>query len=348
MMQLTFLSSIGLATFLALFLAQFPRFLPRAAAAPTPTLLTPAACRRPPSDLPALSRLRADLAAWLTAPDERRDPVVPHEPESPAQARSRVFRRIMTSWHADAVEQLDERQLQSLWLLRELISADCCRAGELAQRFRKPDAVLAIRDRIREIDAHHARFEAQRAAFLATSAMWARQSAAAQDRPLVDALRALAAPDPDLWHKVIAEHDLADPAQASAALWCARQTGCERASVALYLSRIAEADRLSIALRSGETDWLDGVHAVIRSWNAGVYTGRTIGLAPEDAASHAAPALSAQLDTLAEQTGDPRWPEPDDIFVAYHGTAARPRDIWDLRTGRLTAPPRLEHYIEME
>ena len=44
MMQLTFLSSIGLATFLALFFAQFPRFLPRPAAG---LRMNPSPLRRP-------------------------------------------------------------------------------------------------------------------------------------------------------------------------------------------------------------------------------------------------------------------------------------------------------------
>ena len=88
---------------------------------------------------------------------------------------------------------------------------------------------------------------------------------------------------------------------------------------------------------------------MIRGWNAGRYTGQALGFVPKDAdeASRAASALSSQLDTLAEQTGQPRWPDPTDIFATSHGEAPRPRDNWDLRAGRMIAPPRLEHYIEI-
>jgi hypothetical protein len=344
-MQVTVLSGIGVATALALFAAQFPRRGLRAKVAAAPALLTNAAYRRPPRDLPAPATLRKELVGYLEAPQERGEAVIPHEPETAAQARRRVFGRILRTWNAETVHQLNDRQLQALWLLRELISATPCRAGELAQRFRRPDMVLAIRDQMRAIDARRQRFERQRDAFRATTMLW-EQLATEEGRALVDALRAMTAPDPDLWHKVIAEHDLADPAQARAALWCARQPDCERASVALYLSRIAEAGRITSALRHGETAWLDGLGGVIRDWNAGRYTGRRLGLAPADAASRAASALSSELDRLAEQTGRPRWPDPTGIFVAYHGASPRPRDNWDLRAGRMTAPPRIEHFIE--
>lgn len=348
MMQVTILSSIGVVTALGLSAAKLPRLDRRGAAAAAPSLLTARAYRRLPRDLPAPATMRKELGVLLRAADGRRDPTALHEPETRAAVRSRVFGRILHTWRAETVEQLDDRQLQALWQLRELIAADPCRAGELAQRFRKPDVVLAIRDRVLEIDARRQRFERQRAAFRATRMAW-KQTAPGKGHTLVDALRALTAPDPDLWHKVIAEHDLADPEQARAALWCARQPGCERASVALYLSRIAEADRITIALRNGETEWLGGLCSVIRGWNAGRYTGQALGFVRKDAdeASRAASALSSQLDTLAEQTGQTRWPDPTDIFATSHGEAPRPRDNWDLRAGRMIAPPRLEHYIEI-
>ncbi|MGR3378999.1 hypothetical protein [Salipiger abyssi] len=309
-------------------------------------LLDHSALRHPPPGIPDTRSIRAELYRVLQSPAPLAAEFGGAEPETPDHALRRVLERILASWALHSPTELSDDRLHEIWLLIELVRATPDRAGELAQHFVNPDVLLDIRDRITAIDRRRRSYDAQMAAFRATCRAWESATGTAAPRSLLAALKTLDRADPDLWHKVIAEHDPHDPAQRDAALWCARQTSCERASVARFLADAAARGQIAAAARAGDTGWLDGLREVIDGWNAGRYAGRAMGLTPADAVAGSAPALAAQLDRLAEITGAPRWPEPRGLFAEYHGRAPRPRDHWSLADGGLSAPPQIADYLE--
>lgn len=120
-----------------------------------PALLTRTARRRCVRDTPAPATIRTDLSALLTGFAARRAAARPGTPDTSADALCRVLLRVLQTWRADGATALDDSQLRALWLLWQLIAAPPSLAGTLAQNFRRPDTVLAIRDQILEIDARH-------------------------------------------------------------------------------------------------------------------------------------------------------------------------------------------------
>ncbi|MBN9886682.1 hypothetical protein [Salipiger abyssi] len=312
---------------------------------PAPLLDLPT-LRSPPEDLPGAPEIRARLFQILRSAPPLTTEYGGAEPETPDYALRRIIERIFASWGVRGVAELDTDRLHEVWQLQELVRAAPDRAGELAQHFVNPDVLLDIRDRIVEIDRRRRDYDAQLSAFRATCRAWEQAERTKARSSLLVALKRLDRPDPDLWHKVIAAHDAGDPDQRAAALWCARQPGCQRASVALFLANAAANLQFEAAARNGDTRWLDGMHEVIENWNGKRYGARDMGLTPPDSVAAAAPILAAQLDRLAEITGAPRWPEPRGVFAEYHGRAPRPRDHWSLADGGLSAPPQIADYIE--
>ncbi|WP_146584959.1 hypothetical protein [Puniceibacterium confluentis] len=316
---------------------------------PEQGLLLRSAHVRPPVDLPAPDDQRRHLIRRLSSHHDRPAPGQDlSEPESEGNAISATLSRVIEIWNGTAPGSLTPEQVTELYLLEQVISGSADRAGALAQLFRKPDVVLEIRDRIGEIRRRRSAFEHQRSIYDATLRLWRNQSDKRCPAALLTALRALDAPDPDLWHRVILEHDATCPAQRAAALWCASQPSCDRASVASYLGALAADCQLDDAVLRGDNSWLDGVRSVIEAWNSGRYPQRNLALAPADAVLNAGPALSAMLDRLAEQTGTARWPDPRGVFAEYHGRMPRPRAAWSLEKGRLTAPPDLADYVDFD
>ncbi|MCR8550850.1 hypothetical protein M4578_23745 [Salipiger sp. P9] len=337
---------LALAWVVAFGAAHFSRHAIDSRAERAAPLLSLSALRHPPAEMPDPQDIRQSLRHILQSPPPVTSPYGAAEPETLDYALSRAVERILGSWGKRKLAELTREELQELWMLEQLVRATPDRAGALAQSFVNPDVVLEIRDRIAAIGQHRHAYEAQIGAFEATRRAWSDAAGGPPDRLLLTALQALDRPDPDLWHKVIVEHDPADPAQADAALWCARQPSCERASVAHFLAYAAADGRIEAAARRGDCLWLQGLQDVIEGWNARRYAGRSLGLTPPDAVATSAPALTAALDRLAEITCTPRLADPRGIFAEYRGRAARPRDHWCLATGRLQAPPQIADYVE--
>ncbi|MDU8912948.1 hypothetical protein [Aestuariicoccus sp. MJ-SS9] len=308
----------------------------------TAQLLLPAASKTCQVGPAAVSRMRHELIDALTP-----RPIPTAGPETGPAAVARIIDRVVRQHGAQGLADLRPEDLAAVHMLLRLLRAGPAEAGALAQNFRKPDAVLDLRDEAMTIARLRREFQAQEAAYAAACRAWKRQNAQAETGP-IGALHAVDQPDPDLWHKVVTEFDPAVAAQREAALWCVSQARCHQATVALFLSRVAGDSMLRAAAWRGDQAWLDGVLAVIEAWNAGAYSANDIGLDPVDAVAQDAPAFAAELAALAQETGAPHWPMPQGAFCEYPGRPARPRDEWCLRTGRLLSPPRAAHYFDPE
>lgn len=325
-------AAIGLAaagSICALFAAVKHR--PAATRNTTPLLRRQATKRMP---LPPLQDRRRAVADALFPPTPEAFDAPPGKPEAIAAALSRV----LAAWDSPPHDALSVEETTELYLLAELLKAPADRAGELAQLFQRPDIVLDMRDTVLRLARKRAIFDRQRAAFDATATAWqgGHQTAGQAEPP---GIRELAAPDPDLWHRVVAEHDRTDPEQRSAALWCVRQTTCDRATVALYLACLAADGGLQAAALRGDTAFLDSVLGVIQAWNAGDYQVQELALDPPDSVAHDGARFAQALAELAILTESGRWPEPCGAFTEYHGRAPRSRAHWCLRSGRLIQAP---------
>ncbi len=111
--------------------------------APPPLLLTRRALRHPPQPLPPALQMRADLTALLSSPAPMGAGL-----ESADHAVRWVLERCLLRHGDRAVETLDRPVLIELWLLATLLRAAPERAGALAQCFRLPHRVLALRDQM--------------------------------------------------------------------------------------------------------------------------------------------------------------------------------------------------------
>lgn len=316
-----------------------------------PDLLRRSAHRRLPEDLPPPDERRARLAARLDPPAETalpRPPELPGlvVPDRPETQLARILSSVAAHWGVEDPARLTDAQVLELHLFDRLLTGTPEEAGRLAQLFRNPDQALTLRDAIGALARYRSDFDEQLAALEATRNVWAAQAATPRPSALLQALRQLDGADPDLWHKVVTEHDPRDAGQAAAAQWCALRGDCDQATVAIYLAGLAAGGRLGAAARAGDERWLAGVRQVILQWNSGHYRRNEIALDPPEAVREAGKPFAAALERLAALTGRPRWEEPRGVFTDYSGRSPRPRTAWDLKTGRLRRAPDPGDYFD--
>lgn len=302
-----------------------------------PALLTRATLRRRLRDLPPIADQRRALADALAAATDLR--AEPDAPPTRTTAVARILVRVLDSWQVADTADLPRDLTMTLTLLERLLTSDPGEAGRIAQMFRRPDLVLALRDEIDEVARVRAAYDRAFAAFQATRVV---QAADPPPRNLVEALESMGAPDIDLWHRIVTEHDADSPALRRAALWCVLQPQCDRATVAAYLARIAIDGDLTRAAHLGDRAFLDRVARVIRNSNAGAYTRQELAFVPP---AGAAQRLATELDALAHLTRTPRLPDPQCAVIALDGRKPRPRPAWDIAHGRLVRPPTRADYL---
>lgn len=302
-----------------------------------PGLLRGTTLRHPPEDLPTLADQRTALAATLLRVIDIR--AEPDAPPSRATAIARVLSRLLDNWQVSDVAALPRDLTMTLTLLHRVLTADPGEAGRIAQFFRRPDTVLSLRDEIDRVAETRATYDRNLAAYQATQALHA---AGSPPPSLACALTRLSVDDPDLWHRIVTEHDPADPAQRAAALWCVAQPQCDRATVAAFLSRLPETAQLQNAAIERDQRFLDLVRLIIRNCNAGAYTRQELSYSPP---ADAASGMRSELDALSRLTRAPRWPDPQCTFIPLSGLAPRPRPAWDLERGGLIAPPNRADYL---
>ncbi len=302
-----------------------------------PALMRRGSLRRSQKELPPPDDQRAALADALSAAVEVR--AEPEAPPTRATAIARILSRMLTGWKMTDLNDLPPDLTAALSLLERLLNAEPGEAGRLAQFFQRPDLVLGLRDEIDRIDRTRARYDRAFAAYEATRLL---QAADPPPRDLGEALERLDAPDTDLWHWIVQEHDPADPAQREAALWCVTRPSCDRASLAAYFARLPEGAQLQAAARAGDQAFLKRIKHLIARCNASYYTVQEIAYTPPPDAIER---LTQELDALATLTGQPRWPDPQCVLMSLEGRAPRPRRSWDLATGRLTEPPHRADYL---
>ncbi|WGW03104.1 hypothetical protein [Tropicibacter oceani] len=293
-----------------------------------------------PDDLPDIEQARRLLIQATLVVDDS-----PGAPPGRDSAIAEVLTGVMQGWGHAGAETLPRALVQELTVLDRLLRASPQEAGALAQYFARPDLMLDLRDGVNEIAAHRAVHDRNRAAFEASQVMWEAQNRGQAPHGLLPVLRALNAPDPDLWHRVILGHDRTDPDQREAALWCVEQPGCDRASIALYMAELAAGDALLHAARRGDDRFLDRILTVIQGLNDGAYGQSELALDPVDAVAGDTQRFNTMLAALAEQTGAMRWPAPCGLFTEYAGRAPYARDHWCLRSGRLIAAPDVRDYF---
>lgn len=302
-----------------------------------PVLLRRASLRRRDNTLPSTTDQRLALAdALAAAVDLRAEPEAPPTRET---AIARILGRILDSWKVTDLADLPPDLTIALTQLERLLKADPGEAGRIAQMFQRPDVVLSLRDEIEKIAEARATYDRAFAAFQATRLMYA---ASPKPGNLTEALQSLGTVDRDLWHRIVLEHDPTDPAQRSAALWCVSQPECDRATVAAYLSGLPEEAQLQNAEIDGDLGFLGQVRLIIDNCNAGIYRTQELAYTPD---SGSAAALARELDGLAVLNREPRWPDPQCLFVLYEGRDPRPRPAWDIALGRLVAAPNRADYL---
>ncbi|WP_417209326.1 hypothetical protein [Antarctobacter sp.] len=302
-----------------------------------PALLRRAALRRPGSDLPPLGAQRLAIAESLVAAVDLR--AEPDSPPTRAIAVARILSRLLDSWNMTDIASLPRDLTLALTLLERCLNAEPGEAGRIAQMFQRPDVVLGLRQEIDAIAQTRATYDRAFAAFQATRVV---QAADPVPRNLVEALQSLNTPDVDLWHRIMTDHDPADPAQRDAALWCAAQPDCDKASVAVFLSRLADGAQLQNAYIDGDSAFLDRVRRIIANCNAGVYRHHGLAFVP---APDAARRLTVELDALASLSDTARWPDPQCVFTVLEGHKPRPRPAWDLAKGHPVAAPNRSDYL---
>lgn len=302
-----------------------------------PVLLRRASLRRRDNTLPSTTDQRLALAdALAAAVDLRAEPEAPPTRET---AIARILGRILDSWKVTDLAELPPNLTIALTQLERLLKADPGEAGRIAQMFQRPDVVLSLRDEIEKIAEARAAYDRAFDAFQATCRIFA---ASPQPGNLTEALQRLGTVDGDLWHRIVLEHDPTDPAQRSAALWCVTQPDCDRATVAAYLATLPDETQLQNAEIDGDLGFLGQVRRIIDNCNAGFYRRQELAFTPD---SGSAAALARELDGLAVLNREPRWPDPQCLFVLYEGRDPRPRPAWDIALGRLVAAPNRADYL---
>ncbi|MBS0125821.1 hypothetical protein [Thetidibacter halocola] len=286
-------------------------------------------------DLPEEAAMRDMLAL-----EQRRvacaDPAMPPDADT---AISQIVCRIMSGWKTPSVVALSRDDLVELILLRRLLRAGAHEAGALAQLFVRPDAVLDLRDEVQRIAAFRASHDRDMRALEATRRLWSQMRSEGHGASLVAALERLDASDIDLWHRIVAEHDPADPAQRAAAFWCVRQTACDRSTLALFLTMLVENEAIPKAAQARDKALLETVAAILTQWDAGAYATAELASLPAARLDAARRGLTALLDGLAQRPGMRRWPDPVGLFEARAGRAPRPRGHWDLARGMILRAP---------
>ena len=305
----------------------------------------------------ALQRLSADLPAKETQLSAVSAALVPgtaaasavlygDEPETRDVAMARMLHVVLTSFGADRVEDLEDTDLAELYLLLDLFTPIPGKAGRLALYFRLPAEVLDLRDQLAQVAETRRTFEQQKAVFQAARAVW-RSGGDGQRHGLMGNLRAMRIADPDLWHAVVAGHDMSDPAQRDAALWCLSQPLCDQASVALYLRRMLAEGVLETAMNTGDAATMAAALAAARR-----RTGKSGSLvhvldlpATADPAGDAA-RLAKLLEEACAMSGFACPTIAAALFNALPGRAVQSRSGLCLRTGRMSQAPRWADYVD--
>ncbi|MDA7423623.1 hypothetical protein [Thalassococcus lentus] len=310
---------------------------------PENRLLHKSALDSPSLDLPALSIMRRAVSQALqVAPD-----TIDGAPLRVQDAIAAALKQVMRAHGVFDLNRLGSDELTDLFVLQRLLRLPPDQAGALAQKFRHPDVVLEMRDRIAGIGQVREVFDGEMAAFWTTTELWETvQKNNLGTVSMLDTLLAMQAPDVDLWHHIVANHDRSDADQRAAALWCVQQPQCDQATVALYLSELVAGDRVVRAATNGDLAFADAVLQIVSNWNAGQYTDQRLALDPVDAVAKDGPRLSATLAALAELTEGPRLSDPCGMFTEYRGRRPRDRTFWCLATGQPTRAPLLEDYIQ--
>lgn len=256
-----------------------------------------------------------------------------------------TLRGFMLGWKTEDLTKLSEQQRCELYLINTLLRSDPGEAGRIAQLFARPETMLDLRDEIEEISQRRAAFDRDYNAFVATQDLWANKTDEKQS--LIALVQGLRAPDMDLWHHVVVNHEMSDPDQRRAALWCLQQKDVNRSTVAAFFGRIANEQALRTALVQGDTEFLTSIQELIRTWNDSFYKLSELALDPALNVSTLKPLLDRELEYIQENVDAGEWIAPHCLFVEYEGRAPRNRDQWDLRNSCLTRSPCQLDYFEV-
>lgn len=256
-----------------------------------------------------------------------------------------TLRGFMQGWKTEELTELSEQQRCELYLINTLLRSDPGEAGRIAQLFTRPETMLDLRDEIEEISQRRAAFDRDYGAFAATQDLWANKTEEKQS--LIALLQGLRAPDMDLWHHVVMNHDMSEPDQRRAALWCLHQKDVNRSSVAAFFARLTKEQALRTALAQKDAEFLSSVQELIRTWNDSFYKLSELALDPSLDVSALKPLFDLELEYMQEHADAGDWVAPHCLFVDYEGRAPRNRDQWDLRNSRLTQAPCQVDYFEV-
>lgn len=309
----------------------------------SPRLLHRSAMGDPSLDLPQADVMRAWVSDALQVTPE----TIEGAPLRIEDAISAALTQVMRAQGSFDLNKMTRADLADLYALSQLLVLPPDRAGAMAQSFRRPDVVLEMRDRVADIAQARRVFDTHMDAFLETQSLWASvENKQAVSESILDRLQSLQAPDIDLWHFVVQNHDRSNAGHRAAALWCVQQPQCDQATVAIFLSELVADNRLIRAAHSGDLAVVDSALEIVANWNAGLYTTRELALDPVDAVAQDGPRLSAVLTALAETTQGARPPDPCGMFTEYRGRTPRDRTAWSLVDGLPQRAPRLEDYIQ--
>lgn len=268
----------------------------------------------------------------------------PGAPPSRDHVIALTLRRLMLGWKTKDLTKLSDLQRSELYLVNTLLRSDPGEAGRIAQLFARPDTMLDLRDEISAISLRRAAFDRDYGAFVATRDLWT--NGADTKQPLIARLQGLGTVDIDLWHHVVTRHDLSDPDQRRAAVWCLQQKDVNRSTVAAFFGRLAREHTLRSALAQGDTEFLTAVQDLIDAWNDSFYQQSELALSPALEVSSLKLLFDSELEYIQKHAGSGPWTAPHCLFIEYDGRTPRCRDLWDLNNSCLTQPPRQEDYFE--
>lgn len=289
--------------------------------------------------LPGQTEMSRQLMRILTSANDFHPPAVPLDRDT---AIARTLMGFMQGWKTQDLAKLSKTQRSELYLINTLLRTTPGEAGRIAQLFSRPDTMLDLRDEIDLITLRRVAFDRDYDAFLATQAFWDKN---ATPSSLLDAVQSLTAEDIDLWHHIVVHHDLRNPAQRSAALWCMQQKGCDRATLAAYFGRLTKDQFLRSPEAQSDPAYLDTLQKLIHDWNNGTYKEHELALVSPNRVATLQPFFDIELNYLNDNFGT-IWPSPHCLFVEFDGRSPRLRDHWNLNTGTLNEPPRQQDYFE--
>ena len=284
------------------------------------------ALRRLRRELPSAADQRATLAGCLRHLGEAE---TAWHPETAQASRARALEMAMVSLGARELDEATDAQVAELFVLHRLLLSEPGEAGRLAQEFRTPAQILQLRDDLTRAAQKRAEFDRQCLAFEATCEIW--ESTGTGEQCLLDKLKAMAAPDPDLWHHIVQNYDVSDPVEEQIALWCLAQPQIEKATVALFLRRVLACDRPEEAVRKGDLAFLAVLRAHLSAYPR--LKNRTIGIATAADPKGAHAAAMALLSRVAEATGTERPTLPGDVYSGLTGRTVQRRDHWHRQIG---------------